>query len=158
MKTIFVNKEKIKKSDIPIQIIRGILFLLLLFFVSKVRFINKELNPNITLIFGIVLGVIFLYMILNAKTIKRIEKNKETGKLTFIFARQLRNDKIEKLNISELTLNLKKVQTRANTEKILLISDKENRVKLSTKQKGITEIELNEIISEMESTYTQHRI
>ena len=152
MKTIFENKENIRKSDIPIQIMGGILFLILLFLVSKIRFIDKEINPNITLIFGVVLGIVFIYLILNAKTIKRIEKSTETGKLAFIFARQLRNDKIMELNISELTLNLKKVQTRSNSEKILLISDKENKVKLSTNQKGITETELNEIIKEIEST------
>jgi uncharacterized membrane protein YjgN (DUF898 family) len=152
MKTIFENKKQIEKSDIPMQIMRGILFIILCFFVSKIRFINKEINPNITLIFGILLGILFIYLILSAKTIKRIEKNRETGKLTFTFARQFRNDKITELNISELTLNLKNVQTRANSEKILLISDKENKVKLSTNQKGITETELNEIINEIKST------
>jgi uncharacterized membrane protein YjgN (DUF898 family) len=152
METIFENKKQIGKSDIPMQIMRGILFIILVFFVSKIRFINKEMNPNITLIFGIALGILFIYLILSAKTIKRIEKNTETGKLTFIFARQLQNDKITEINISELTLKLKNVQTRANSEKVLLISDKENKVKLSTNQKGITEIELNKIINEIEST------
>lgn len=152
METIFENKKQIEKSDIPIQIIRGILFIVLCFFVYKIRFINKEMNPNITLIFGIALGILFVYLILSAKTIKRIEKNTKNGKLTFIFNRQLRNDKITEINISELTLNLKNVQTRSNSKKILLISDKVNKVKLSTNQKGITETELNKIINEIEST------
>ncbi|WP_179354703.1 hypothetical protein [Winogradskyella vidalii] len=152
METIFENKKQIGKLDIPMQIMRGILFIILVFFVSKIRFINKEMNPNITLIFGIALGILFVYLILSAKTIKRIEKNTETGKLTFIFSRQLRNDKITEINISELTLELKNVQTRANSEKVLLISDQENKVKLSTNQKGITETELNKIINEIEST------
>ena len=152
METIFENKKHIEKSDIPMQIMRGILFIILCFFVSKIRFINKEINPNITLIFGIALGILFIYLILSAKTIKRIEKNTETGKLTFIFARLFRNDKTTEINISELTLNLKNVQTRANSEKVLMISDNENKVKLSTNQKGITETELNEIINKIEST------
>jgi hypothetical protein len=152
METIFENSEQLKKSEIPVQIFRAILFSILLFIVSKIRVLGKETNPNITLIFGIALGLLFVYLILSAKTIKRIEKNTETGKLTFIFARQLRNDKITEINISELTLNLKNVQTRANSEKVLLISDKENKVKLSTNQKGITETKLNKIINDIEST------
>ncbi|MFI2741263.1 hypothetical protein ACG2LH_00875 [Zhouia sp. PK063] len=152
METIFENNEEIKKIDIPVQIMRGILFLILIFIVSQIRFLNEELNPNITLIFGIVISLLFVYLILSAKTLKRIEKNTKSGKLIFTFARQFRNDDKMELNISELTLNLKNVQTRANSEKVLLLFDKENKVKLSTNQKGITEIELNKIINEIEST------
>jgi hypothetical protein len=152
MEIIFENKKQIKKSEIPVQIILVFLFLILYYFVSKIRFINREMNPNITLIFGIVLGLIFIYQVISAKTIKRIEKNTETGKLTFVFSRQLRNDEIKELNISELSIRSKKIPTRSNTEKILIISDKVNEIKLSTNQKGITETELNKILNEIEST------
>jgi hypothetical protein len=152
MEIIFENKKEIKKYEIPVQIILVFLFLILYYFVSKIRFINREMNPNITLIFGIVLGLIFIYQVISAKTIKRIEKNTETGKLTFVFSRQLRNDEIKELNISELSIRSKKIPTRSNTEKILIISDKVNEIKLSTNQKGITETELNKILNEIEST------
>jgi hypothetical protein len=152
MEIIFENKKEIKKYEIPVQIILVFLFLILYYFVSKIRFINREMNPNITLIFGIVLGLIFIYQAISAKTIKRIEKNTETGKLTFVFSRQLRNDYIKELNISELSIRLKKIPTRSKTEKILIISDKVIEIKLSTNQKGITETEINKILNEIEST------
>lgn len=75
---------------------------------SKIRFINNEISTNITLIFGIALGLLFIYLILNAKTIKQIEKNIKSGKLTFTFARQLRSDQIKELNISDIELSLKR--------------------------------------------------
>ncbi len=154
METLFENKEQVKRSDIPIQIMRGILFLILLFFISKIRFINNEINPNITLILAVALGLTFIYLILNNKTIKRIEKNTKAEKLTFTFTRQLRSDLIKEMNIADIKLNLKKVPTRGTSKKVLLISDKNFQLKLSTNQIGISETELNLIMNEIKALHT----
>ena len=153
MEKIFENSKTIKKTDILTQIGIGISFIIMIFFISKFRFINKPLNKETYLIMGIGLSVLFLYQIFSSKTIKRIEKQKSENKLIFTISRQLRKDRITEFKLAEVKLNLKTIPGRTLPhKKVLLISDNKNELKLSTNQKGITEIELNEIINGIENT------
>jgi len=83
METIFENSKTIKKSDILTQIGIGISFIIMTFFISKIRFINESMNKETYLIMGIGLSILFLYLIFTSKTIKRIEKQKNENKLIF---------------------------------------------------------------------------
>ena len=154
MKTIFKNEKQIKKSHIPIQILRATLFLILLYFISKIRFINREVNSSTFLIIGFSLIILFIYLIINNKTIQRIEKNEKSRKLIFAFNRQLRSNKIVELDLSNIKIELKKIQTRASSKKVLIISDEINQVKLNTNQLGVSENDLNSIKNQIEALHT----
>ena len=159
MKTIFKNEKQIKKSDIPIQILRGTLFLIVLYIISKIRFINREVNSSTFLIMGFSLITLFIYLIINNKTIQRIEKDEKSGKLIFAFNRQLRRNKIVELDLSNIKIELKKIQIRASSKKVLIISDEINQVKLNTNQVGVSENDLTKIKNKIEAlhTTTAHR-
>ena len=152
MEIIFKNKEGIRKSDIPLQMGRAILFILICFFVSKIRFINEEVSAATTWIVALGLLTLFLYQILTSKTLKIVEKDSNNEKLRFVFERQLRTDLIVELKISEIHWELEKIVARTAVTNVLHISDQLNSVRINTKQKGISETELNEIVRDLENT------
>ena len=152
METVFKNTEDIKKSDIPLQIGRAILFILICFFISRIRFINEEVSGSTIWIVALGLFTLFVYLILTSKTLKSIEKDSRNEKLRFVFQRQLRNDFIVELKISEIQWKIKKRIARTVVTKVLHISDQTNSVKINTKQKGISETELNKIITDLKNT------
>jgi glucose-6-phosphate isomerase len=153
METIFENSKTIKKSDILVHIGIGISIIITAYFFSKLRHINKPENNETYLIMGIGLLILFLYQALASKTIKRIEKQESKNKLIFTISYQLRKERIKEFNLAEVKLNLKTIPGRTLPyKKVLLISDNENELKLSTHQKGITEIELNKIINGIKNT------
>lgn len=158
MKTIFENGKQINKIDILNQIGLGICFIVITLAISKFRFINRYLNNESFWIMGLGLLILFGYLNLNATTIKRIEKQQSENKLIFTFSRQLRKDRIKELNLAEINLNLKTIPGRSLPhKKILLISDKKNKIKISTRQKGITVAELDKIIYELKGTTHNNR-
>ncbi|MGZ0017519.1 hypothetical protein [Yeosuana sp. AK3] len=153
METIFENSRTIKKSDILVYIGIGISLIITTYFFSKLRHINRPENIETYLIMGIGLLILFLYQALTSKTIKRIEKQESENKLIFTISSQLRKEQIKKFNLKEVKLNLTTIPSRTLPhKKVLLISDNESELKLSTHQKGITEIELNKIINGIKNT------
>lgn len=147
METVFENSETIKGRDIPKQFGRGVLFLIACYFILKIRFINQEHSVSTMLIMGIGLFLLFAYQILTAKTIKRIEKDSNNGKLIFVFERQLRSELKIELAIATIEMEIRKSITRSSVKQNLHITDQRNSVKISTHQKGISVIELEKIIS-----------
>lgn len=147
METVFENHETIKRKDIPLQFGRAVLFLIACFFISKIKFINEELSFITLWIMGIGLILLFTFQILTSKTIKRIEKDINTGKLIFIFERQLRSEFKIELTISNIEMEIRKSITRSSFKKILHITDQRDSLKIDTKMKGISAIELDKIIS-----------
>ena len=152
MEIIFKNKEEIKKFDIPLKMGRAILFILIFYCVSKIRFINEEVSAATIWIVAFGLLTLFSYQILTSKTLKFVEKDSNNGKLRFVFERQLRPDLIVELKLSEIHWELEKIIARTAVTKVLHISDQLNSVRINTKQNGISETELNEIIRDLENT------
>ncbi len=156
MTTIYENKERILSSDIPFEIGRAILFVVISYLVSRIRFTDSSnKNENIRWIFWGGLFLLFLFLIFTTKTIKRIEKTENGEKLRFIFDRRLRSELIREFNISELRTDLKKQVARGIVTYILKISDGKNKLKIKTGQKGITKKELDLIHNEIKKHYTQ---
>ncbi|WFO17097.1 hypothetical protein M601_005000 [Cellulophaga baltica 4] len=151
MKTIFKNNQRIEKSDIAVQIGRGVLLIVGFYIVSNISFSNREPDFDSTTILIIFIVLILTYTILFAKTTERIEIDESNNKLILTTSRQLRTNKITHLKLSEIGLKLKTIPSRSfDKEKVLIISDKKNKIKLSTKHKGITEAELNKIHDKIE--------
>lgn len=154
MYTIFENNGTIKKSDllIPVGIVTSMVIIILTLTFLKLS--SKELNQFTIVYFVIIILFLFIYttiFILITKTLEWIEIQQFENKAIFAMSRLFREDKIFEFNLSDLKMTLKTTPSHILPhKKVLFIADKKNELIISNQLKGITEIELEKIIDQIE--------
>ena len=149
---IFENPKRLTPNDIYLQVLFGLGILFLVGLFSPLR------NPGQTfswtslsfLIFAGVLLVIWIIKALRETTLKSVKVKEGSEKVTFVLDRQLRRDLTLDFHLNGLYLDILDVPDRSlPRKKILMIKDNHNELKISSRQKGLSEKVLNEIVEKL---------
>jgi hypothetical protein len=157
---IFENPKRLTPKDIYLQILFGLGILLLVGLVSPLRNHGQSFSWTSMsfLVFGGVLLVIWIFYALRETTLKAVEFRIENRKVIFVLDRQLRSDKVFEFQLNELHLDIIDVPDRGlPRKKILTIKDNQNELRISSRQKGLSEKIFNDIVEKLKH-YPQQKI
>lgn len=158
MDLIFRNSKNLKGIDIAIQILVGIAILLLAFMIEPLRRPMKEHNPTPWIVLGIILICLWTFKALKETSIKEI-KIDENGDLHVLVQSHFGGTTEKVLRKQDLTIIQTTKPDRLRPQnRILRISDQQEAIKLSTRQKGIGEKTFEEINRKLKKHYPQHGI
>jgi hypothetical protein len=157
---IFENSTKLTVKDIYLQILVGLSILFIVGLLSPLR--NHRQSFSWTsfsfLIFAGVLLVIWIIKAVRETTLQSVEIQAEQGKVTFVLDRQLRGALTVDFQLNSLHLNMMDVPDRSlPRKKLLTIKDNYNELKLSSRQKGLSEAVFNGIVEKLKH-YPQHKL
>ena len=149
---IFENKKRLTRKDVYLQIIFGIGILFLVGLFSPFRNHGQPFSwtSSSFLVFGGILLAIWIFKALRETTLKAVEIRTENRKVIFVLNRQLGDDKVFEFQLSELHVDIKNVPDRnLPRKKILKIKDNQTELIISSRQKGLSEKILNDIVEKL---------
>jgi hypothetical protein len=152
---IFKNSKDLQAKDVAFQLLIGIAILLFAFMIEPLRQPLVNQNPTLSIVLSLILVCLWTFRALKETTIKEIRID-ESGDLQFQVQKRLGGTTLKVLKKQYLIIKLTSKPDRFRPQnKILKISDHQDHIKLSTRQKGIGEKKLDEIYKKLKKHYPQ---
>ena len=149
---IFENPKRLTRTDIYLQIIFGLGILFLVGLFSPLRNHGQPFSWTSVsfLVFGGVLLMVWIVKALRETTLKTVRVEIEIRKVTFVLYRQMRDDLAFDFHLNEVHLDIQDVPDRSlPRKKVLFIRDNQTELKISSRQKGLSEKVLFDIVEKL---------
>lgn len=152
---IFKNSRTLSYKDIYVQILIGLGILLLVGLLSPLRGIGQTSWANFFILSALAV-IAWIIKALTEKTLRLVEiKNTE---VSFVVNRPLKDDKTFNFQLMGLSLDVTTRPYRLMPpNKILTIKDNKKMLTISSRQKGLSEQTLTEIVERIKH-YPQQRV
>lgn len=143
---IFKNSKSLSSKDIILQLSTGVGILILVGLVSPIR---DKGQTSWAIFFGLsgIIFVIWMIKALTEKTLKSVEINNNDKRVLFVINQQFKKDKTFDFQLKNVSLDIINKPDRSLTpNKILKIKGEDKKLTISSRQKGLSEQALQNIV------------
>jgi uncharacterized membrane protein len=154
---IFKNSKKLLMTDIYLSIPVAFGVIVLVKALSSLKFHRRQMSWWEVLVYGGVLAAIWVVKAIRDQTIAKVEVDIEEDKVSFVLQRHFRDDSIVHFTLGSVLLDTTIKPSRYTMKNVILkIRDDNKELKISSRNKGLSEKVLTEIVEKLKH-YAQQK-
>ena len=155
--TVYQQDSKINRLEIAKErVIIGILILIVAYFIAPFRNFGEHIDLYVFIPLSFFLIIAWIINAFNETIILRIEISELSGNLLIMTKSHFKEEQSLEFDVNTLALTTKTYPTRLRpSDKRIILSDKDNLLKISLRGYGIGQDNFENIVNELKKNYPQ---